>query len=62
LEWLTGEKVVNGCNFLPPSTRKNWAKSEQEFVKANGMGKKTACRSRAHAVFFKEELKKSVLV
>ena len=34
----------------------------KNFVKANGMGKKTACRSRAHAVFFKEELKKSVFV
>jgi hypothetical protein len=26
LEWLTGEKVVNGCNFLPPSTRKKLGK------------------------------------
>ena len=41
---------------------KNWVKSEQEFVKAKEIGKKTACRSRAHAVFFKDELKKSVLV
>jgi hypothetical protein len=26
LQWLTGEKVVNGCNFLPPSTRKKLSK------------------------------------
>jgi hypothetical protein len=40
LEWLTGEKVVNGCNFLPPSTRKNWTKSEQEFCKGKWNGQK----------------------